>query len=879
MLKLFVSGSASTKKDQTTNSEGQQNINSNGSSQPQNFDGGKDFVIIHSCVCCGTLVKLSDSVSKYKCSVCHTTVLLIDSKQPKGADKIAPELSLKELQSRVRTCQQSHQKSVSYHETFKPVERYVTEGFSSVNTLSKSFLLEQTSHRSFNIDYNELHEFFKCLIHLPTKRPYFKLLLAAFDLLRRPSIALNQSSNTRWLLLLLEIPTLKDCLYHERVLQNPKLILNTPEVKSVSYEIIKRVIGYLAQSGSSNLEAIGRWFYVQRVDHFSSKVQLVNLYISFHLTRLIYKKLNQRQPLRDSKSLRINEPISPTYSDYNNSAKLNSAISSPTAPTAPTAPPATSPSTRNQNRNSVNFLNLPLSFQAGFTSWSDWVLPSNKALNRNDNDIKLKVSDYGNEWHIKSAARFLSVLYAANRKKLPIYSFYNTLVDYVLVKQDFETWQNVFGQSRQNDPNQLLYDIIRSGGLSASMYNTERPTQLTFCQFPFLLSLGAKISILEYEARKQMERKAEEAFIKAIDHKKVMDVHLRIQVRRSHIAHDSITSIKKHQGDLKKALKVEFIGEPGIDAGGLKKEWFLLLTKALFNQENGMFYYNDESHLCWFAPMPLERNDELYYMVGVVLGLAIYNSTILDLKFPLVLYKKLLSKRVTLEDYTELFPSTGKGLNDLLNYKGDVSEFCLFFDTTFKDSFGQVVTENLISNGSDIPVTNENRRSYVTKYIEFYLNEIISPQFQSFHRGFHNVIGGNALSLFSPKEIEMLVCGNNETKIDTEVFKSITKYSGWGSEEDALKSDVCKWFWEWFDDLTYNDQKKFLSFVTGSDRIPATGISTMNFKVTRLMNSHKRLPVAHTCFNELCLYEYHTKEEMLHKLELSINESEGFGLR
>lgn len=56
-----------------------------------------------------------------------------------------------------------------------------------------------------------------------------------------------------------------------------------------------------------------------------------------------------------------------------------------------------------------------------------------------------------------------------------------------------------------------------------------------------------------------------------------------------------------------------------------------------------MFVTNEESRLCWFAQSPLD--DELaldeYNMVGRLIGLAIYNGIILDIHFPLVLYRKL----------------------------------------------------------------------------------------------------------------------------------------------------------------------------------------------------------------------------------------------
>jgi E3 ubiquitin-protein ligase HECTD2 len=45
--------------------------------------------------------------------------------------------------------------------------------------------------------------------------------------------------------------------------------------------------------------------------------------------------------------------------------------------------------------------------------------------------------------------------------------------------------------------------------------------------------------------------------------------------------------IARKQKDLKKKLKVTFAGEPGLDMGGLTKEWFLLLIRKIFKPEYG----------------------------------------------------------------------------------------------------------------------------------------------------------------------------------------------------------------------------------------------------------------------------------------------------
>jgi len=45
--------------------------------------------------------------------------------------------------------------------------------------------------------------------------------------------------------------------------------------------------------------------------------------------------------------------------------------------------------------------------------------------------------------------------------------------------------------------------------------------------------------------------------------------------------------IARKQNDLKKKLKVTFVGEPGLDMGGLTKEWFLLLIRHIFHPDYG----------------------------------------------------------------------------------------------------------------------------------------------------------------------------------------------------------------------------------------------------------------------------------------------------
>jgi hypothetical protein len=60
-------------------------------------------------------------------------------------------------------------------------------------------------------------------------------------------------------------------------------------------------------------------------------------------------------------------------------------------------------------------------------------------------------------------------------------------------------------------------------------------------------------------------------------------------------------------------------------------------------------------------------------LMGLVLGLAIYNRVLLDFPLPLPLYKKLLGQAVGLRDLEEMQPMLGRSLRQLLHYEGQHS--------------------------------------------------------------------------------------------------------------------------------------------------------------------------------------------------------------
>ncbi|CAG8491349.1 232_t:CDS:10 [Diversispora eburnea] len=380
---------------------------------------------------------------------------------------------------------------------------------------------------------------------------------------------------------------------------------------------------------------------------------------------------------------------------------------------------------------------------------------------------------YETDWRVGSAARVMALLFAANKQqnKIPLSEFYNTFVDYFIqLINDFDTWEQ------------------RSGLVFIS------PLYIS-------VSMGGKMQIMEYDAKRQMDSKAKEAFFTILFQKRVTAPHLILRIRRDFLIEDSLSQIAANELELKKSLRIEFIDEDGVDAGGLRKEWFLLLVRHLFDPQFGMFTWDEDSNLCWFNPTSFETSDQ-YFLVGVVIGLAIYNSTILDVHFPLACYKKLFGVPVDLEDLKVFRPAFARGLEQLLTFEGDVrTTFCRDFVAEY-NAYGEVKRVPLIPNGENIPLTEANRKA---------------KQFDPFKRGFTQVCGGNALSLFQPEEIELLVRGSAEP-LEIEQLRAVTVYEGFRENEESIQN-----FWSIFKQMDPPMQRKLLTFVTGTDRIPATG--------------------------------------------------------
>ena len=349
------------------------------------------------------------------------------------------------------------------------------------------------------------------------------------------------------------------------------------------------------------------------------------------------------------------------------------------------------------------------------------------------------------------------------------------------------------------------------------------------------------------------------------------DVFLTINIRRNNLIEDALNELSKSDIKLQNPIKVKFIGEQGVDEGGVRKEFFLLFIRQIFDPDYGMFNYNKKTRLYWFNHYTFEPKIK-YELIGIIFGLAIYNNIILDVKFPLTVYKKILGIKPKLEDMKECDPELYSTLSFLINTKDKNLKETLEQDfTVVDDKFGEKLVIPLKPDGEKIMVDIDNKDEYVELYINWYFNESIKEVFTSFEKGFYRVFNRDLSKILSPEELELIICGTQT--LDFNELKRVCHY-----EEYTKDSETIKYFWEILLDFNEEEKKKFLSFVTGCDRAPIDGLGSLPITISNGGNNLDQLPSAHTCFNNLILPDYKNKEKMKGKLLNAINYSEGFGL-
>lgn len=394
------------------------------------------------------------------------------------------------------------------------------------------------------------------------------------------------------------------------------------------------------------------------------------------------------------------------------------------------------------------------------------------------------------------------------------------------------------------------------------------------------------------------------------------------KIRRDQVFEDAYDQFYDLGEDLKEPIQITFVdkfdtAEAGIDGGGVTKEFLTSITNEAFRSEDGpnLFVANDQN-LLYPNPSSLDERKELlrqagltesslewresikdllrqYEFLGRIVGKCLYEGILIDISFAGFFLLKWAASgatasesgyRANINDLRDLDESLYQGLLKLKNYPGNVEDFSLDFTITDTISLPgaptKTITRELMPNGSNIPVTNENRPLYVSYVARHRLQVQPYQQTQAFLRGVGEIIKPSWLSMFNQSELQTLI-GGDSSEIDVEDLRRNTAYGGvYQIGDDGLEHPTIQHFWKVMKELDDSDRRKVLKYVTSTPRAPLLGFSQLNprFSIRDAGGDQERLPSTSTCVNLLKLPRYSTAAILRDKLLYAVNSGAGFDL-
>jgi len=380
------------------------------------------------------------------------------------------------------------------------------------------------------------------------------------------------------------------------------------------------------------------------------------------------------------------------------------------------------------------------------------------------------------------------------------------------------------------------------------------------------------------EYRIQFENKVKK--LRSLNEMKLINDHTEILIDRNSVFNDALNIIMyKSPEELKKRLVIKYLGENGIDVGGLLRDFFYQISKEIGNVNYSLFKYphNNSYELEINPNSNIEPNHLIYFnFIGRIIGLAIFHKHYLSVSFTLLLLKKLLDKPLDIDDLEYVDPEMFRSLKQLKENDGAEKSY-LTFEMDMEDCFGNRTTIELKPNGANINVTDSNKNEYIDLIVENKLNNTNDKeQLIALKKGFYDIIPKSINSILDELDLKFLISGINE--IDVNDWEYNTEYDGYQADDITIKN-----FWKCVRNFSNEDRTKLLLFATGNSQVPVTGFKDLqggeniiHFKLKK-SGTENDLPISHTCFNRIDLPPYTSLDVLEQKLLYAITEGiDGF---
>ncbi|KAG0051397.1 hypothetical protein BGZ83_003820 [Gryganskiella cystojenkinii] len=352
------------------------------------------------------------------------------------------------------------------------------------------------------------------------------------------------------------------------------------------------------------------------------------------------------------------------------------------------------------------------------------------------------------------------------------------------------------------------------------------------------------------------------------------------QIHRGSVFEDGYQHLNHLGSKLKGRIAISFIDqygipEAGIDGGGVFKEFLTSLVLQAFDTNYGLFM-NTSDQLLYPNPHRFAQEKtqlKHYEFLGRILGKALYEGILIDAAFAGFFLGKCLGQVNYLDDLPSLDPELYKGLMFLKNYEGNFEDLALSF-TVDDEEMGTTITRELIPNGSNTPVTRQNRIRYIYLTAHYRLNTQIDRQCKAFFQGLSDLIDPKWLWMFNQQELQVML-GGAQTGISLTDLAENVVYSNYEKTDPTIQ-----YFWSVVQEMNEEDRRLLVKFVTSCARPPLLGFKELNPKlcIRNAGQEQDRLPTSSTCMNLLKLPAFTSRQRLKEKLMMAIHSEAGFDL-
>eukprot|EP00002_Diphylleia_rotans_P029183 TRINITY_DN592_c0_g1_i1.p1 TRINITY_DN592_c0_g1~~TRINITY_DN592_c0_g1_i1.p1 ORF type:complete len:1552 (+),score=341.65 TRINITY_DN592_c0_g1_i1:107-4762(+) len=383
----------------------------------------------------------------------------------------------------------------------------------------------------------------------------------------------------------------------------------------------------------------------------------------------------------------------------------------------------------------------------------------------------------------------------------------------------------------------------------------------------------------------------------------------KVRVSRDHIL-SSAVKIMELFGSSRLMIEVQYADEVGIGSGPTA-EFYTLVSREMRKKSRKIWldYSGKEAEFIsnpkGLFPRPLNPSGEIsqtidhYRFLGKFMAKALMDSRVLDLPLSLAFYKLVLGEKLSIYDAFDIDDSLGNLLTathkavmqksailanpnydeatkanligEIKMYGEEISNLALEF------TFPGVPELELKVGGAGCIVDSGNVQEYYTALMDMLGGPGIQQQVNAFRAGFQQVISLQHIRLFTPSEIDILMNGLSAQFDYQSLSENLKCDHGYSLNNKAVQS-----FISILTEMTVEEQMAFVTFVTGSPKLPLGGLACLNPKLTIVkklpepgQSPDGMLPSVSTCFHYVKLPDYSSKEVMRLRLIQAIKEGQG----